>query len=123
MKSGANKVLIRTIIDYVPRKEVYLSELSKNHLIKLKSVKFDFEDYKVYDKLGCLPYERMLTRCVNNYGPKFMQTNAECRDIANFFQNCVTRNEVFGQMKRMNPEHFAVSEYSRERPHFDEIKI
>ena len=107
----------------MPRKQLYLHELPKNHLLKLKSVKFEFDDYKVYEKLNCLPYERMIARCVNHYGAKYAVVNAECRDIANFFQQCVKRNHYFGRLKNINPEYFAVSEYSREKPSFQDIQI
>lgn len=73
-------------VEYVPRKEVYLRDFPKNHLAKLKGVGFDFVDYKVYDKLGCFPYERVVVHCLNHYGTDFLHKNAECRDIYNYFQ-------------------------------------
>ena len=109
--------------EYEPRRHVFLRDLPKNHLVKLKSVKFDFTDYKVYEKLGCYPYERMVIQCANHYGATFFLKNAECRDIANFFNECVNVNHALGKMKRTNPEHYATSEYSREKPNFQELAI
>lgn len=72
-RSGTHHVFIdEAIIEYEPRKEVYLRDLPANHLVKLKSVQFSFTDYKVFNKLGCYPYERMLIQCVNHYGVDFL---------------------------------------------------
>lgn len=58
-------------IDYVPRKKLYLVDLPQNHMAKVKSVKFSFTDYKVYEKLSCVPYQRMMVQCANQYGARF----------------------------------------------------
>ena len=98
-----------------------LANLPKNHLKKIKSVKFDFTEYKAHEKLACLPYERMMVRCANHYGADFAFKNVECRDIAKFFMECVNINQIMGELKRTQPEFFATNEYSREKPHFEEL--
>ena len=121
-KSGDKKVLTNSYLEYEPRRHVYLRDLPKNHLAKIQSVKFEFTDYKVYDKLGCYPYERMTIQCVNHYGANFL-LNKECRDINSFFQECIKVNEVLGHKKRTNPEYFATNTYSREKPNFEELAL
>ena len=101
---------------------MYLRDLPKNHLAKIQSVKFEFTDYKVYDKLGCYPYERMAIQCVNHYGSNFL-LNKECRDIAGFFHECIKVNQALGHKKRTNPEYFATNKYSREKPNFEELAL
>jgi hypothetical protein len=105
--------------EYEPRKEVYLRDIPKNHMIKIKNVKFEWTDYKVYEKLGCLPYERMTIQCLNKHGINMLFKDIDCRDISNHFQNCVKINHILGRQKRVNPEHFANNIYSRERPSFE----
>lgn len=107
IKFGDRKVSICWYVEYVPRKHLHLVDLPKNHLAKIKSVKFAFTDYKVYEKLSCLPYERMIIQCANQYGALFHLENAECRDIARFFGQCVQLYNVFSHMKKIRPESFA----------------
>jgi hypothetical protein len=73
-------------------------------LIKLKAVQFEWTDYKIYEKLGCVPYERMTVQCLNHYGgAKFLFEDATCRDIFKYFKDCVHVNHVLGYQKRVNP--------------------
>jgi len=40
-----------------------------------------------------------------------------------FFKECLQVNKYFGMLKRINPEHFAESDYSRERPSLSDIGL
>jgi hypothetical protein len=105
----------------VPRRHVYLKDLPENHLLKIKSVKFNFTDYKVFEKLACYPYERMIIQCANNYGADYMFKNAECHDLAKFFMECINTHGAFALQKQIEPEYFAENQYSREKPNFHEM--
>lgn len=76
---------------------------------------------KTNNKLPCLPYERTLIQCYNNYGVYASKRIPECMQMEQYFQQCLAINEYFGTMKRLNPEHFAESQYSREQPNLKDI--
>ena len=75
------------------------------------------------NKFPCLPYERTLVQCLNNYGVNGAYQVPECFQMAKYFDECVTINKYFGTIKRWNPEHFAENEYSRERPNLKDIGL
>ena len=62
-----------------------------------------------------------MIQCVNNYGLQGAYEVPECLQVAKFFEQCLKINKYFGAVKRLNPEHFAENEYSRERPSLSEI--
>lgn len=45
----------------------------------------------------------------------------ECAQVAYYLKECVHINKYFGLLKRINPEHFAESDYSRERASLQDI--
>lgn len=74
---------------------------------------------QLYNKLACVPYERMMIQCANNYGVVGALKNMECSEINDFFQSCLNINHVMGKLKASQPEFFIENEYSREKPHFN----
>ena len=75
------------------------------------------------NKLPCLPYERTYTQCLNTYGVKGAQQVPECKQIYEFFTQCVKLNKYFGLLKLWNPESFAENEYSRDKPNLEDIGL
>lgn len=73
------------------------------------------------NKFPCLPYERTLVQCINNYGVQGAYQVPECLQMSKFLTDCLSINKYFGLMKRWNPEHFAENEYSRERVNLSDI--
>ncbi len=47
MNNGNKQVHMYLLLDYIPRNNIYLRDLPRNHLEKIKTVKFEFSDYKV----------------------------------------------------------------------------
>jgi hypothetical protein len=73
--------------------------------------------------LACVPYERMMVQCVNNYGFMNALKNQECAELIQHFTSCLNVNQALGTLKATQPEYFVSSEYSRDKPQFSEIKI
>ena len=45
--NGNKQVCMCLLSDYIPRNNLYLRDLPRNHLEKIETVKFEFSDYKV----------------------------------------------------------------------------
>jgi len=63
----------------------------------------------------------MLIQCANNYGVIKSLQNQECAELFQHFKTCLNTNQVLGSLKATQPEYFASSEYSRDKPHFSEL--
>lgn len=78
---------------------------------------------KTNNKFPCLAYERTFVQCLNNYGVRGSQEVPECNQMAVYFNQCVSINKYFAAQKKMNPEHFAESDYSRDRHNLSDIGL
>ena len=65
----------------------------------------------------------MLIQCANNYGVMGALKNQECQELYQHFRTCLNTNQVLGHLKATEPEYFANSDYSRDKPHFSELRI
>jgi len=108
--------------EYLHRQMVNLKSIPANHLMKLKTLKFDFVEYKTNHLIACHLYERMTILCHNQYGmfTDFHQRR-ECMDASTFFEMCLKNHAAYGIQKKYWPELFAVNPYSRPIPHFEEL--
>lgn len=109
--------------DYVHRHMINLKTLPANHLGKLKSLKFDFVEYKTNHLLACHLYERMQILCHNQYGFFKEFQRPECLEAANYFEMCLKNHNAIGLQKKYMPELFASNPYSRPVPHFGELPL
>lgn len=73
--------------------------------------------------MACVPYERMMVQCANNYGVVGLFKNEECLELFQHFRACLNTNDVLGKLKSTQPEFFADNEYSRDKPQFSELRI
>lgn len=63
----------------------------------------------------------MHIQCLNNYGVKGASQVPECYQMQSYFNECVHINKYFALLKKWNPEHFAESDYSRDRPNIEDL--
>ncbi|EGR27915.1 hypothetical protein IMG5_186670 [Ichthyophthirius multifiliis] len=107
--------------DYMFRNKLNLTSLPKNHVEKLKDLKFDFVEYKAHSLIACHLYERMTLHCMNQYGLFKDFYRPECLDSAHYFKSCVELNAAYGKLKKYYPEQFVSSGYARPVPQFEQI--
>ena len=107
--------------DYLYQQRVNLKTLPRNHLNKLKALKFDFIEYKANQLLACHIYERMLIHCYNQYGLGTEFQRPECVDAYNYFHHCIQQNAGIGLQKTYFPEQFLGNPYARPSPHLSQI--
>ena len=65
----------------------------------------------------------MLVQCANNYGVMGLLQNQQCQELYQHFQTCINTNHLLGRLKATQPEYFANSDYSRDKPAFSELRI
>lgn len=80
-----------------------LRDLPENHLKRCKEVPFEFEEYRTHNQFPCLPYERTLTQCLNNYGVQGSYQVPECQQMALYLNECLSINQYFATLKKWNP--------------------
>ncbi|KRX02598.1 hypothetical protein PPERSA_11938 [Pseudocohnilembus persalinus] len=107
--------------EFAWRTNVNLKTLPENHLERIKSLKFDFVEYKTHQLLACHLYERLTLHCMNQYGMFKDFYRPECMDVKHFFEHCVTLNAAYGLQKKYFPEMFVGNKYSRSIPHVSEL--
>ena len=109
------------VLAWLAKKSLIENRDSKVRILRLQSIKYLIK--KIYDKLACVPYERMLVQCANNYGVVGLLKNQECNELFQHFRTCINTNDVLGRLKANQPEFFADNEYSRDKPQFSELRI
>lgn len=108
--------------EYEPRAVVYLNRLVPNHMAMARAANPDFRDYRLYEKLGCLPYERHLITCANRHaGHEFVVNDLGCRNVEAILGSCIQNHKVMGFVKNSSPDQFAENSYSRDRVNVSEI--
>lgn len=60
----------------------------------------------------------MMVQCANNYGFLNAIKNQECFELMQHFKSCLNTNQVLGLLKATQPEYYADSDYSRDKPQF-----
>ena len=103
--------------DYMYRHHMNFKTLPANHLKKLRTLKFDFVEYKANHLVACHLYERMIVLCHNQYGYfEEYHNRKECMNADSIFRQCIHNHEAFGWQKRYLPELFASDPRSRAQP-------
>mmetsp|Transcript_73685 Transcript_73685/g.85595 ORF Transcript_73685/g.85595 Transcript_73685/m.85595 type:complete len:125 (-) Transcript_73685:143-517(-) len=98
---------------YAYSKYQNLKALTKNHVGRLSTLKFDFVEYKTNHQVACHLYERMTILCRNQYGLFKDSQLKECMDAQYMFKQCIKLHTAVGVQKKYWPELFASSPYSR----------
>ena len=71
--------------------------------LRVRRIQGKYHSIQTHNQFPCLPYERTLTQCLNNYGVQGSYQVPECQQMALYFNECLSINQYFATLKKWNP--------------------